>query len=211
MSMSLRFYRVFIVGGLLFFLPALGQTFAESFQIHWEIDTSFQGFLTRQKPLDLKWQNEAETSLVFRFLFPESRKNTAFFLTLQGRGRFRFQSDISKGYLYTGFQGFSTGLGAGLFLGRGIPTGRLLWRPGFSLEIQGGLYFDTTGSNYRFFPSLTLEPLVKSSRIGGGKNWQLGIKAGLPVTWDIRPDMELSLGFGLRLGLAISPYNGSKS
>lgn len=167
-------------------------------------DGSFSGFQVRQDSFEAKMQGEAGFSLSESLLFNPLTDRISPFITFEWGLRFRYSSNSTGGYLYNGLSGGYLGIIAGILLKKIDLFDSTFFRPGISLGILGGKYQYTTGQNFLFFPSFQLEPLGEFPLPLEGNDWSLVFRLGLPVTWDLRHDTDLSLGIGLRAGLRVS-------
>jgi len=168
-----------------------------------------EGYLSARAPYDPKLQGQSRFSTGVRWTLNDHDNRWVPFFQLRGDLIYRGTSNLTGGYLYNGLDGGAAAVGGGVLFpkaetapgGRGLsglfPSGR------FSLAggVSGGLFGYTTGLNYFYYPTLFLEPSWDFSHLLV-KSWgALGLRLALPLTWELRKDLDVSLGAGISLQL----------
>jgi hypothetical protein len=201
---------------LLFSFPSLSESPGSEGKVSFSnlqifLGYSGEGFLSARTPLDPKLQGESRFSAGLRQAIPIGESRWTPFLLLRGDLVYRGTSNLSDGYLYNGLNGGAFAFGGGVLfpqnqgkaapLSGTAPGGRFGLAGGFS----AGLFGYTTGLNYFYFPALFLEPSWEIPELMVRAWGALGLRVSMPLTWELRKDLDLSVGTGISLQAVYTP------
>lgn len=182
-----------------------------NFQI--SLGYSGEGFLSARSPFDPKLQGQHRFSAGLRWTIVNPDDRWVPFMVLRGDLVYRGTSNLTGGYLYNGLDGGALGFGGGVLFpqAKTNPEGRggsgLLRSRRFGLAggVSGGLFGYTTGLNYFYYPALFLEPSWEIPKLLVQTWGALGLRLAVPLTWELRKDLDLSVGAGISLQGVYTP------